>query len=252
MTEMAKSSLLFRVIHANKILPEVRKITEPKGSTAKTDSTSQDNLYGIKSRDVGWKDMGDMTLTCVDIGGSVLGDLMTLWKNGTKEVWEIEYAPVGSGRAITFTGFISGIGHTHQDDGGAQLIEVTVTPVSYFTVLTTGAAGLTTGFVVVADDETHTLAPLVAASATNYNLEYTAYSSGTENNNSDTVTVTPTAAVGTIYVNGTVVASAAASGAITLNQTQGDVTYISIVVSEANKASKTYMLRITMGTAAYA
>ena len=252
MTEMAKSSLQFRVLHANIIIPEVRKITEPKATTAKTDSTSQDNLYGIKSRDVGWKDMGDMTITCVDIGGSLFGDLVTLWKNGTKQTWEIEYAPVGAGRAITFTGFVSGVGHVHQDDGGAQLIEITVTPTSYFTVLTTGAAGFTTPFCVVADDESHTLTPATAASATNYNLEYTAYSSGTESLNSDTVTVTPTAAVGTIYVNGTVVASGAASGAITLNQTQGDVTYISVVVCEANKASKTYMLRVTMGTAAYA
>lgn len=253
MTEMAKSSLFFRVIHGNKILPEVKKITEPKGSTAKTDSTSQDNLYGIKTRDVGWKDMGDMTLTVVDTGGSVFGDLLTLWKNGTKEVWEIEYAPVGSGRAITFTGFISGLGHGHADDGGAQTIEVTVTPVSYFTILTSGCTGLTTPFIVVADDDSHTLAPSPTASGTTYNLEYTAYSdSGTENNNSDTVTVTPTASSQTIYVNGTAVTSGQASGAITLNQTQGDVTYISVVVSKTGYASKTYMLRITMGTAAYA
>jgi hypothetical protein len=252
MTEQAKSSLHFRVIHGNKLLSEVKKITEPKASTAKTDSTSQDNLYSIKSRDVGWKDMGDMTLTLVDIGGSIFGDLLTLWKNGTKEVWEIAYAPVGSGRAITFTGFVSGVGHAHADDGGAQTIEVTVTPVSDFTILTTGAAGLTTGFCVVADDETHTLAPSPTFSGTTYDVEYTAYSSSDENLNSNTVTVTPTAAVGTIYVNGTVVASAAASGAIALNQTQGDVTYISIVVAEASKASKTYMLRVKMGTAAYA
>lgn len=252
MTEIAKSSLFFRVIHGGLILPEVKKITEPKGTTAKTDSTSQDNLYGVKSRDVGWKDMGDMTLTLVDTGGSTFGDLITLWKNGTKQVWEICYAPLGSGRSITFTGFVSGVGHAHADDGGAQTIELTVTPVSDFTVLTTGAAGLTTPFLSIADDDAHALTLSPAAANATYQYEATAFSSGTENNNSDTVLVTPTAAAGTIYVNGVVVASGAASGAITLNQTQGDVTYISIVVQETGKASKSYFVRITMGTAAYA
>lgn len=252
MTEMAKSSLFFRVLHGNVIIPEVKKITEPKGSTAKTDSTSQDNLYGIKTRDVGWKDMGDMTLTIVDTGGSIFGDMLTLWKNGTKQVWEICYAPLGSGRAITFTGFVSGVGHAHADDGGAQTIEITVTPVGDFTVLTTGATGLTTPFVTVADDDAHAIALSPTASGTTYDLEGTAfYSAGTENSNSDTVLVTPTGS-GTIYVNGVVVTSGAASGAIAISQTPGDVTYISVVCCETNKASKSYYLRIKMGTAAYA
>lgn len=251
MTEMSKSSLFYRVLHGNTLIPEVKKITEPKGSTAKTDSTSQDNLYGIKSQDVGWKSMGDMTLTINDTGSSLFSDLVTLWKAGTKQIWEIAYAPVGSGRAITFTGFISGVGHSHADDGGPQTIEITVTPTSDFTVLSTGATGLTTPFLSVADDDSHALTLSPAASGSVYDYECTAYSSGTEGNNSDSVTVTPTATAGTIYVNGTAVTSGAASGAITLNQTQGDVTMIGIAVCETNKASKTYLIRVKMGNAAY-
>ena len=251
MTEMTKSSRGYRVLHANKLIPEVTKCTEPEETTAKTDSTSQDNLYGIKSRDAGWIDVGDMTLTINDTGGSLYSDLKVLQRNRTKELWELAFAPVGCGRAIQGPAFISKCKHAHADDGGAQTIELTITPTSYFTEISTGAAGLTTPFLSVADDESHALTLSPAAAGSTYDYECTAYSSGTESLNSDSVTVTPTAAVGTIYVNGVAVTSGAASGAITLNQTQGDVTMVGVSVSETNKAAKTYLIRVKMGNAAY-
>jgi hypothetical protein len=250
MTEMVKSSLKYRVLHANILIPEVKHISEPKGTTAKTDNSSQDNLYDIKTHDVGMKDTGDMAMTIGDTGGSLYSDLLTLWKNGTKQVWEIAYAPINCGRAITFTGFISGIEHKHADDGGPQTIEISITPCGYITALSTGATGLTTPWLSVADDDSHALTLSPTASGTVYDYECTAFSSGTENINSETVLVTPTGS-GTIYVNGVVVTSGQASGAITINQTQGDVTMIGIACCEVGKASKTYLLRVKMGTAAY-
>jgi len=251
MTEMVKSSLGFRVLHANKLIPEVVKVTEPDETTAKTDSTSQDNLHGIKSRDAGWIDVGDMSLTIKDTGGSLYADLKALQRARTKELWELAYAPVGCGRAIQGLAFVSKCKHGHADDGGAQTIELTITPTSYFADLSTGAAGLTTPFLSVADDDTHALTLSPSASGSAYDYECTAFSSGTANINSETVTITPTAAVGTIYVNGVAVTSGQASAAIPISQTQGDVTMIGVAVCEVNKASKTYLIRVKMGNAAY-
>lgn len=251
MTEMAKSSLKYRVLHANILIPEVKHIGEPKGSTAKTDTSSQDNLFNHKTHDAGELDTGDMSMTILDTGNSLYSDLLTLWKNSTKQVWEIAYAPINCGRAITFTGFISGIEHKHADDGGPQTIELTISPTGYITLLSTGATGLTTTWLSIADDNSHALTLSPTAAATVYDYECTAFSSGTENIDSNTVAITPIAAAGTIYVNGTVVTSGQASSQIAISQTQGDVTYIGVAVCEANKASKTYLVRVKMGTAAY-
>jgi len=57
------------------------------------------------------------------------------------------------------------------------------------------------------------------------------------------VTVTPTATAGVITVNGTVVATGQASGAIALGAA-GSVTTVTIVVTETGKVAKTYMVRV--------
>jgi len=246
MTEMVKSSMGYRVLHANKLIPEVVKCTEPDETTAKTDTTSQDNLHGIKSRDAGWIDVGDMSLTIKDTGGSLYADLKALQRARTKELWELAFAPVGCGRAIQGLAFISKCKHGHADDGGAQTIELTITPTSYFAELSTGAAGLTTPFLSVADEDSHAIALLQTPAGTTYDYECTAFTG------SASVLITPTAAVGSIYVIGVLVTSGAASAAIPISQTQGDVTMIGVAVCEVNKASKTYLLRVKMGNAAYA
>ena len=57
------------------------------------------------------------------------------------------------------------------------------------------------------------------------------------------VTVTPTATAGVITVNGTVVATGQASGAIALGAA-GSVTTVTIVVTETAKVAKTYIVRV--------
>jgi hypothetical protein len=55
------------------------------------------------------------------------------------------------------------------------------------------------------------------------------------------ITVTPTAAAGVITVNGNAVTSGEASSAITLGAA-GSNTTITVVVTETNKAPKTYTI----------
>jgi len=57
------------------------------------------------------------------------------------------------------------------------------------------------------------------------------------------ITVTPTASAGVITVNGNVVATGEASGAIALGAA-GSVTAVTIVVTETGKVAKTYTVRI--------
>lgn len=95
------------------------------------------------------------------------------------------------------------------------------------------SAGLTTPFFVLSAGN-DTVTPQRAQNTPQYQTEvdYTV----------DTITVTPTAAVGTIKVNGNVVASGVASGAINLNVGANPIT---ITVQEDGKAAKTYTITVT-------
>nr|WP_321349805.1 cadherin-like beta sandwich domain-containing protein [uncultured Methanoregula sp.] len=249
MSNDVKGSIGYRVLHGNKLIPTVKRLSLPKGSTAKSDNSGQDNKNGVKSQDVGWKSVGDMTLSINDTGGSLYADLYALWKAGTKEIWTVQKAPANLNGELQGQAFISGIEPKHADDGGAQTIELTISPTGEFepvTTLATGLSGLT-----IADDDSHALTLVPSFSATVYDYEVVAYHSGTENNNSDSVTLTPSSLAGTIYVNGIAVTSGQASGAITLNQGQGDYTLIGISVTEPGKGPTTYLVRVKMGDAAY-
>jgi hypothetical protein len=123
--------------------------------------------------------------------------------------------------------------------------DITFTPVSAVTEITTGAAGLTTPFWAMVDDDSNVLDSTEAQAAATYEYNVECYSDNTS------VVVTPTAAVGTIYVNGTVVASGVASGAITAPVATGDVIMIVIMVTEANKTPKVYKIRVQKGLTAH-
>jgi len=97
----------------------------------------------------------------------------------------------------------------------------------------TAGAGLTTPFFVLSNSAV--LTP--AASGGVYDYVATVLTAVTS------VTVTPTAAAGTITVNGNVVATGVASSAIVLGLA-GSITDIAIVVAEASKTPKTYKIKL--------
>jgi len=151
-------------------------------------------------------------------------------------VYEAEYPyritlPNGMG-VWNARGFLKTMKLNPQMDANLEMTgEIRLSGQATFTV--TSAAGLTTPFFVVASATSTTPAPSQATTS------YVAVvPTGTA-----TTTITPTAAVGTLKVNGTTVVSGAASGTITLGAA-GSITRARVEVSEANKAAKTYTIDI--------
>lgn len=246
MGKSALGSIGYRVVHGHKLIPTVKRCDPPKGSTAKTDTTAQDNANGVKSRSDGWKDVGDMFLTINDIGGSLYAELYALWIAGTKENWIYQRPPLSGGLALQGMGFISGLTPPKPaDDGGPQTIEVTVTPEGEFAPVATPATGLTTPWLVVTDDDSHVLALTPAAAGSIYDFSCKAYST------TASVTITPTFTAGSCYVNGVSVETGVASSAITIDQGVGDESLIGIVVEEVNKGPRTYLVRVEKTDIAY-
>lgn len=153
--------------------------------------------------------------------------MLTDAKAGTERSFTI----TGPSSVFTFTcsGFITKIklvGDAPIDDKLAFTASIKVTGEPVFSV--TSSNNLSNLVLTTA-----TLYPGFAAAT----YDYTATSTGAS------VTVTPTASAGTITVNGATVNSGDASNSISLGDS-GDMTTITIIVTESGKAPKTYTVRV--------
>jgi hypothetical protein len=249
-----KSSIGMMILTDGQVFGEVEEVTEPKFSKEGKEYKQQYSPSKTVGRVPGWGSWDGLTFKITYTGNAAQRALLTDAKAGTKRLWQVVMPPTfvaadGTYDGFQFTGFISAVEPT-ADGAGIVYRSITVTVDGDVTVLTTKAAGLTSTFLAVADDDGHALALSPAAAADTYYYTCLAYHSATEGVNSDTALVTPTASVGTIRVNGTVVASGAASTGIALGQNPGDKTMISVVVSETGKIPAIYFIEVTMSDSA--
>ncbi len=249
-----KSSIGMMILTDGQVFGEVEEVTEPKFSKEAKEYKQQYSPSKTVGRVPGWGSWDGLKFKITYTGNSAQRALLTDAKAGTKRLWQVVMPPEfvaadGTYDGFQFTGFISDLEPTADGDGIVYR-SITVSVDGDVTVLTTKAAGLTTPFLSVADDDAHALALTPAAAAASYYYTCLAYYSATEGSRSDTALVTPTAAVGTIRVNGTIVVSGAASGGIALGQNPGDKTMISVVVSETGKIPAIYFIEVTMSDSA--
>ena len=250
-----KSTIGMMVLTDGQVFGEIYDIVEPKFSKEEKEYKNQYSATKTIGRVPGWGKWDGLGFKINYTGSAAQRALLTDAKAGTKRLWQVVMPPDfvandGTSDGFQFSGFVNAVNPTADGDGIA-IREITVSVDGDVTPLTVRAAGLTTPFLSIADDEAHTLALSPAAANAVYYYKCEAYHSGTESTNSDTVLVTPTATTGTIRVNGTVVTSGAASGAIVIGQNSGDKTMISIVVSETGKIPAIYYIEVTMGISAY-
>jgi hypothetical protein len=141
--------------------------------------------------------------------------------------------PSSTGTTWTFTGYITSIKFGDAPVDNAIPFSATVKPTGKPTLATSASTGLTTPFFAMS--ESAVIVPDPANATYSYVATVlTAVSS---------VTVTPTAASGTITVDGNTVTSGEASSAITLGSA-GSVTDITVIVTETNKSPKTYTIHV--------
>ncbi len=242
MTEQASSSLGITVLRDGLALGEVYDPVFPDYTADTADTSAQNNIGGVETKTVTWIRTGNLSFNLRNIGSATQDALWAAFHNRTSSVWGIVMPQAGnlSSHSYTWVGQISKM--TPITDGTETAgfsVEVTVN--GAITHTSTRAGGLTTPFFAVKDDGAATLTPSPPASATIYEYTIQAYS------NSKSVTITPSAAAGTIYVNGVAVPSGTASDAIDLNLGTGAVTMIPIVVTELNKTPRVTWLRFVIG-----
>jgi hypothetical protein len=229
------------------VIGEMDEPKYPAATATEKETRAQNNIGGVMTKLVTWINHDNLGFKVKYTGSAAQETLRTDIYDRHMDTWTVVMPPDfhSGGHSFQWTGQIAKCALT-EDDGVAYLdMEVTVN--GRITPITTWAGGLTTPFFAVVDDDTpaNVLTPVPAAAAAVYEYDLEVYSDNAY------IIITPTATTGTIYVNGTVVATGVASGNLTLNVGAGQVTYMSIVVSELNKTPKIYWIRCHGSTTAH-
>ena len=251
MTEVAKTSLGTFIMQNGLVLGEMYEPSTPGQTADEKDTSAQNNIGGVRTKCISWIDNDNLAFKMYYVGSTAQNTLLGDIYDRHFDTWTIvlppTFGPTPGGISFNFSGQIAKC-RLNADGDGPVFIEMEVTVNGRFSdPVTTWAAGLTTPFFTIVDDDTppNALTPVPAAAAAVYEYDLESYS--------DTayIIITPTATAGTIYVNGTVVATGAPSGNLTTNVGSGKVTYVSIAVTEANKTPKIYWIRVVGGLTAH-
>lgn len=243
MSEMAQSAAGIQVLRGSTLIGEIADVNQPGYTVGKNDSSSHDNLGCIESSVPGWISKTDGTIKINYYGSTVQDALWTALLAKTISQWTIcmpQRSTALKGKSYVFNGYIGGIKPAYPMRGNVQW-DITIVPTDLITPVSTWADGLTTPFLSIADDDSNALTPTETPAQATYEYNVQCYSDNTS------FTITPTATTGTIYVNGVVVVSGAASSAITAPSASGEAVYASIVVLETNKTPKIYLIRVVKG-----
>lgn len=245
MSGQALSAKGMKIVYNGYVLAESTDVTEPKFSVAKDSGTSHDSTNAVHLP--GESEFGDATFTCFAIDDTCQLALETLAYAKTVGMWKIVYPSTWKYpfKTRVITGFISGLEAGTPRTGRATM-KLTLTPQESMTTVTTLGAGLTSTFASLTNQSSEAITAITPTlAATTYKYAVTAFMDDTG------VKITPVASTGTIYVNGAVVASGAASGTIPLNTGTGAVTTIFIMVVESDaKTVRIYQFDVTIGTVA--
>jgi hypothetical protein len=245
MTEEVGSTLGVQVLQNGLVIGEMDEPKYPAATATIKETRAQNNIGGVMTKLVTWIDHDVLGFKVKYTGSAAQETLRTDIYDRDMDTWAVVMPPDfhSGGHSFSWSGQISKCALT--EDDGVSYLDMEVTVNGRITPLTTWAAGLTTPYFSVVDDDSNALTPSPAAAGSTYEYDLEVYSDNAY------IIITPTATAGTIYVNGTVVATGVASGHLTLNAGTGQVTYMSIVVTELNKTPKIYWIRCHGGPSAH-
>jgi len=244
MTSQAKMATGAYVLYNGTVYAELTEINPPSFSVEKVDATSHDSTHKISIG--GQSSFGDLTFKANFVNDTSQAALRVLALAKTTGVWRFVY-PASSGLpTYSVPGFISSYSTTAPLKGAPAQMSVSITPTEDVTEVTAASTKLTTPFLVLTKNETGTVTGVPAAGAATYVIDYTMPQATVAS-----YTLTPTATAGTIYVNGTIVATGVASGAITYTLALFPTGSIKtdFVVVDGGGMPAIYRLRLTRGTA---
>lgn len=217
---------------------EITSLTPPSFNSDTIDVTNHDSIGRMAEFIGGMRSSDDVKIT----GNFILADagqtgLLADQADGLVHAYTVVF-PAAWGASFDFSAVVLKFGlGTFDAKGSAVSFEATMKISGSVTLNKTLSAGLTTPFFVFSPAGVNV--PVASGTPGTY--------VNSQANTVSSVTVTPTATAGVITVNGAVVATGAASSAISLGAA-GSLTPVNIVVQEVGKVSKTYAILVDKAT----
>jgi len=216
-------------------IAELTAINGIELSVATTDVTTHGSADGYTKEIPTLITAGDVSIEGLFDAADATGQLAMLADLNTKTLRSASIIfPTATGASWSFNGYITGLKIGDAAIDGVIPFTATIKPFGKPTFAVATSAGLTTAFFTISNSAVVT--PAAAGDVYTYTASVLSAVAS--------VTITPVATAGVITVNGNVVATGVASSAITLGAA-GSVTPITVVVTEANKAPKTYTIYLT-------
>lgn len=233
---LALSGRTTKLIRNNVIVAEIMGIPDEDYTSDAIDATNSDSLLGFREYVSGPK-TGTFSVSGNLIPGDTGQDgIRSDFEGGTSQNYELAF-PNEFSSSCELSAIVTDYSEEYPYDGVVKFnASFQVTGAATF-IEYSGSAGLTTPFFVVTGDDSGVLTSSPTASGSVYEYQVSAGAADTE------VTITPTAAAGTIYVNGSVVSTGVASGAISLGAS-GTYSNIFIEVKETSKSPKIYIIEM--------
>jgi len=236
----ATNTLYTRILRAKDVIGELTAIGEMATEVDDLEVTNYDSDVGYREYLPGMVDGGELEITGNLYGDDAQEGLLTDYNAGTLQDFIFAF-PNSLNSAWEFDAYVKSYATSQPMDGIIRFSATLKISGKPTLIKANGSGGLTTPYFSLSGNNSGSISPSPAASGSTYLYSATA-------DNLDTaVTVTPTAAAGTIYVNGAETASGSGES-ITLGDT-GTTTRVYIVVKEANKSPKIYKINITRAEA---
>lgn len=243
MSNAAKSGLGLTVICGTTVYGEVLDAKSPESTLDKTDTTSQNNIGGVKTDRPTWITNGQMSVDMNYIGSTEQDALFAMYYAKTVSTWMI-VAPVAFGRAWSFQGYLAALPTPSFDKSGNATMSFKVNATGPITTLSTAVVGLTTPFLSMTNQASTsiTLSPAAATATYEYRATTALADTGVK------ITATDATSGEVIYINNVLTTSGAASSAITIDPVAGNVTMIPVVVFKTGCVPKPYWIEVTHGS----
>jgi len=220
-------------------IAEITKISPQTNKQETVDVTTLSSPLNYREFIAGWKDAGELDIEGNFVAGDTNGQQAVFadFEAGTVSDYVLTF-PTAITATLSFSALVIEFAIGGFDVGGKVPFTAKL-KISGAAALAVGAStGLTTPFFAI--NNSAVVVPAAAQSV----YEYVA----TVLTGVTSVTITPTATAGVIMVNGNVVATGVASGAIALGAA-GSITDITVVVKETGKVAKTYVIHVARASA---
>jgi predicted secreted protein len=214
---------------------QITEVTGPKNTAVMHEISNWDSILGWKEWVAGMKEGGSFVANGIYLRTDTNGQIGSIadFNAGTSRTWRI-CIPNG-GLSMAFTAIVEGWDILARVSDTVKLA-IGLKEIGAITIYETASAGITTPFLTMEDNSgnLHTLTPTVSNSVYGYLGAIHYVDTGAK--------VAPTAAAGTIYVNGAVVTSGSYCTLVPI--AAGKSGLFVIEVRETNKASKVYRVRV--------